>query len=265
MNIESSVLSQFPELVHGFSTAAHGNMSYKKGDTQADGNNRSFYAELDINPNKYQIINPELRHGGNVAVVKSRLCRYGYTEVHKYSPEVIAFERGPQKYTPAKDAYKGIDACLSNSTGCLITIRPADCAPVFVYDPKRFAFGIIHASTSTLFSGIIERALNMMRGFFGSRCEDIVCYIGPGICASAYSLESTGLYQRVLHAELDPAEAAAYDPKKKVLNELEKCGIPAENIESSPICTASSNGTFFSNHASKGNDPRRMLAVIGLR
>ncbi len=265
MNIESSVLSQFPELVYGFSTAKNGNMSYKKGDPEADKNNRSFYAELGIDPGKYQIINPELRHGGNVAVVKSRLCHFGYTEVHKYSPEVIAFEKGTQRYTPAKDAYKGIDACLSNSPGCLITLRPADCAPVFVYDPRRFVFGIIHASTSTMFSGIIERALNMMRGFFGSGCKDILCFIGPGICREAYDLRSTGLYKRILHAKLTDAQASSYDPKKKIVEELQTSGIPSENIEVSPICTASSNGDFFSNYASQGKDPRRMLAVIGLR
>ena len=265
MFVKSTVLSQFPELVHGMSNASLGNMSYKKGDPDADKNNRTFYAILGIDPERYQILNPELRHGGNVAVVQPNFLKRGYTGIKKDSGEAAAFEKGPLTFTSEKDAYRGIDACVSNSPKCLITIRPADCAPVFLYCPCKQVFGIAHASTASLFSGIIERTINMMRGYFGCNSSEIFVFVGPSISSAAYKLCTTGLYKRVLSKTMTPEQVAAYDPKGKIVEELHKAGILPDHIEVSPICTASSNGEFFSNYASKGKDTRRHLAVIGLR
>ncbi|MBD3281329.1 hypothetical protein GF391_01130 [Candidatus Uhrbacteria bacterium] len=263
MLVKSQVLSQFTELVCGFSTAADGNMSYKKGDPEADANNRAFYAKLGIDPDKYQILNPELRHGGNVAVAKTALLKKGYTEINMYSSEVMVFEKGPLKYTSARDALRGIDAVMSNRTRCLLTIRPADCGPLYIYDPSKKAFGLIHCSTASLFSKIIERGINMMRGYFGSQPGDIHCYLGPGISYDAYELCTTGLYHRILRDEMSMEQAIAYDPKGHVKAELQKSGIPKQHIEISPLCTASPDALFFSNH--RDQDPRRHIAVIGLR
>lgn len=264
MLAESYALSQFQQqLVYGFSEAADGNMSYKKGDPDADTNNRTFYAKLDIDPERYQILNPELRHGGNVAVVKPMLFRSGYTQINMYSPEVIVFEKGPLKYTAARDALRGIDAVFCNRQGCLLTIRPADCGPLFVFDPIKKVFGLVHCSTASLFSGIVERGINLMRGYFGSQKEDILCYLGPCISAESYELYTTGLYHHVLHNEMTADEAAAYDPKDRIRTDLLKVGIPRKNIEVSQLCTASDDARFFSNH--RDQDPRRHLAVIGLR
>ncbi len=262
MLVQSSVLSQFSELIYGFSTTADGNMSYKKNDPEADRNNRAFYAKLNVNPDHYQILNPELRHGGNVAVVKPLLLRNGYTEINMYSSEVMVFEKGTPKYTSAPDALRGIDAVFCNRPKCLLTIRPADCGPLYVFDPIKKAFGLIHCSTASIFSEIISRGINMMRGVFGSKPKDIHCFLGPCISVDAYELYTTGLYQRVLHNEITADEAAAYDPKKRISDDLQITGIPESNIEVSPFCTASDDATFFSNH--RDQDPRRHIAVIGL-
>ncbi len=265
MATESQLLSQFSELIVGFSTAADGNMSYKKDDPYADKNNRAFYAKLGVNPDNYQILNPELRHGSNVAVVKPNIFKRGYSEIDKYSNEAITFEKGPLTFTSCPTAYRGIDACISQRQKCLITIRPADCGPVFIYDPINKVFGLMHASTASLFSGVVPRTINMMRGYFGSQAADILCFVGPCISVSAYELCTTNLYKRLLHKLMSAEEASTYDPKEKIRQNLLLAGISEGNIEISNVCTASSNGEYFSNHASAGKDVRRHLAVIGLR
>jgi len=265
MFTRSQVLSNFPELICGFSAATDGNMSYKKNDPDADKNNRAFYAKLGIKESDYQILNPELRHTSNVAVVKPLICKRGYTDIHKYSSEIIAFEKGPLTFTSCSTAFLGIDACVSNRRGCLITIRPADCGPVFIYDPVKKVFGLMHASTASLFSGVVERTINMIRGYFGSHVADIRCYVGPCISVRAYELCTTNLYKRLLHKLMSAEEASTYDPKEKIRQDLLLAGVFEKNIEISDICTASSGGKYFSNHASGGQDVRRHLAVIGLR
>ncbi len=264
MLIQSQALSQFPELIVGFSTAEDGNMSYKKNDPEADKNNRAFYAKLNVDPGKYEILNPELRHSGNVALVTPGIARRGYTEIHKYSNETRKCIKGPLDYSFAPDSFRGIDACVSQSTGCLITIRPADCGAIFVYNPYRRVFGLIHASTATLFAGIIARTLKLMHDSFDSVIDETMFFVGPCIGKDQYDLRKSGLYKKYLHTLITPEQAEAFDIKEKILEDLLSAGAAETNIEFNTACTAVSDD-FFSNHASNGSDPRRMLAVIGLR
>ncbi len=264
MLIQSQALSQFPELIVGFSTAVDGNMSYKKYDSEAEKNNRAFYAKLNVDPDGYEILNPELRHTGNVALVAPRIARRGYTEIDKYSNETRKFFKGSLIFSSASDAFRGIDACFSKHRGCLITIRPADCGAIFVYNPYQRIFGLIHASTATLFSGIIARTLQNMSECFNSMVGETLFFIGPCIGKDQYDLRKSGLYKRYLHTLITPEQAESFDIKEKILEDLLTAGAAETNIEFNTACTAVSDD-FFSNHASNGKDPRRMLAVIGLR
>jgi|GEM_PF-2328486 len=264
MLIQSQLLSRFPELIVGFSTASDGNMSYKKNDPNADANNRAFYAKLGVNPDKYEIINPELRHSSNIALVAPRIACKGYTEIDKYSNEARKFSKGILNFSTAPDAFRGIDACISNQPNCLITIRPADCGVIFVYNPYLRVYGLIHASTATLFADIISRTLKFMYDCFNSVVNDTLFFIGPCISKEQYDLRKSKLYKKYLHSLITPEQAKAFDIKEKILEDLLCAKVAETNIEFNTTCTALSN-EFFSNHASNGSDKRRMLAVIGLR
>ncbi|MFZ6015363.1 MAG: polyphenol oxidase family protein [Patescibacteria group bacterium] len=265
MLIKSALLSKFPKLVHGFSAAADGNMTYKNDiDGNAETNNRRFLSALGINPDDYQILNPELKHGNTVVIVEPTPMMSGYTEIDKYGSEVIYTQNGTLQFTLDKDAMRGIDACFSQSQGCLITMRPADCAVIFVFDPENNVFGLIHAGVAGLYSGIIHRSFETLRRKFGTSAKYVHCYVSPSISAQAYDVTAGRLYKKILHQYLPPEQARHFNPKARAVELLKNADILPEHIELSHECTATGD-KFFSNHRSRGQDPRRMLAVIGLR
>ena len=268
--IQSKLLLPYTDIVHGFSTKADGNMSYKRDiDQRAESNNTVFLFKLGINKKACQIINPELRHGNTVALVEPVPHRSGYTEVDKYSPEVIRVINGTLEFTDVKDAQRGIDACFSNRRECFITMRPADCAIIFVYDPITTVYGLIHIGTAGLFSGLIQRSVDALRLWFSVNPRDLICFVGPSISAQAYDLKSSGIYKRVLHNYLTEQEARCFDPQARLLELLKNADITAEHIDQSVECTASKNSRFYSNHRCKTDTERaaegRMLAIIGKR
>lgn len=267
MPIKSLLLSQFRVLIHGFSTAADGNMTYKHDvNHDTDVNNRNFLTKLGINPNDYQILNPELRHGNAVAIVEPTPMVCGYTEIDKYSQEVTYVHNGTLQFTMDKDAMRGLDACFSQNQGCLITMRPADCATIFVFDPEHMVFGLIHAGVAGLFSGIIHRSFDVLHRKFSTNGRYVHCYVGPSISAQAYDLTAGRLYKQILHLYLPPEQAKHFNPKARIVELLKNENVTPEHIELSTDCTGSGDGDqFFSNHRSRGQEQRRMLAVIGLR
>lgn len=245
-------------------------MSYKRDfDGKADANNRAFLNSLGINPDKKQIINPVVSQGNRIALMQPLPKRKGYTEIDSACAEVLKHTDCRSEFTQGQAKLTGIDACFSSSSDCYLTIRPADCAVIFVIDPKNNVFGLIHVGTAGIFSGVISRALDSMRLWFGSNLQDIVCFASPSISAAAYKLPQTNIYKKHLGRLISPEDAEAYNPKEKIMNQLLLCGILPNHIELSPHCTASNSSLYFSHHLCKTDVERatlgRMLAIIGLR
>jgi hypothetical protein len=134
-----------------------------------------------------------------------------------------------------------------------------------------------------------------MRFHFGSRPRDIKAAIGPGIHGCCYEVgeevhtqfETQFSYASKLFREVeDPnpvrekypmlfltARAPGHSilPKKIFLDLVESnrqqllaLGVPAKNIEASPLCTSCRPDLLFSYRAGKGRTGR-MLGVVGIR
>lgn len=72
-------------------------------------------------------------------------------------------------------------------TSIVLTVRVADCVPLFFVDEKNQNFGVVHAG----WKGAIQHiAARMIRTFInnGSSSQDIKMFIGPHICAKCYSI-----------------------------------------------------------------------------
>jgi YfiH family protein len=63
----------------------------------------------------------------------------------------------------------------------VLTIFSADCIPVLLYDPVRRVVAAVHAGWVGTARGIASRAAEKMTAVFGSRPDDILAAIGPGI------------------------------------------------------------------------------------
>ena len=190
--------------------------------------------------------------------------------------------------------WKG-DGLMTAEPGLLLGIQTADCIPVLVADRKRRAVAAFHAGWRGTVQRIVETGIGRMRLQFGSRPEDLVAAIGPGIGPCCYvvgeevlsEFESQFAYARELFREVydaDPVRTkypmlfltqrapghSSIGPSLHLdlieanRRQLLAAGLKPRSIQSIGGCTSCQPELFFSHRASQGH-AGRMLSVIGIR
>jgi polyphenol oxidase len=277
-------LSQFPWLVHGFSTRLGGfsraygknalNLGFTKDDSKAavERNRAAFLAGLGAKtqPN---------RESGLWPLVTAR-------QVHSDIIRLVDSTHESQLVG---------DGLITDKPGLLLGIQTADCLPIILVDPKRRAVGVFHAGWRGTVKRIVEKGVGEMRRRFGSRARDLRAAIGPGIHGCCYEVgpevrdqfESQFAYAEKLFREVEEsnpvrekypmlfltARAPGHSelPKKIYLDLVEAnrqqllaVGVPAKSIEASPLCTNCRTDLLFSYRAEKGKTGR-MMGAVGIR
>jgi polyphenol oxidase len=187
------------------------------------------------------------------------------------------------------------DGLMTAEPGLLLAIQTADCIPVLVADRKRRAVAAFHAGWRGTVKRIVERGVGRMRLEFGSRPEDLIAAIGPGIGACCYGVgeevlsefESQFTYARELFREVsdsDPVRtkypmlfltqrAPGHSPTGPSLHldlieanrrQLRAAGLKPRAIKAVGGCTNCQPELFFSYRGSRGHTGR-MMSVIGVR
>ncbi|WP_457606603.1 peptidoglycan editing factor PgeF [Nitratifractor sp.] len=157
------------------------------------------------------------------------------------------------------------DALVTSESGVVLTILTADCLPILFYDPASHAIGAAHAGWKGSAASIAVRTVEVMSERFGSRPEEIVAVIGPGIGGCCYEVseelaDAFSAYPEALswgkegRPHLDLAEVNR--------RQLEGAGLHPERIEVSPHCTACESDRFFSYRQSGGCAGRFLSAIM---
>ncbi len=187
------------------------------------------------------------------------------------------------------------DGLMTAVTGLLLGIQVADCIPVLVADRKRRAVAAFHAGWRGTVKRIVELGIGRMRLEFGSRPEDLVAAIGPGVGACCYSVgdevyssfESQFIYAHELFREVfdsDPVRTRYpmlfltqrapghsdigprlhLDLVEANRRQLLDAGLKPGAIKLVGGCTSCQTELFFSHRAAQGR-AGRMMGVIGIR
>jgi hypothetical protein len=201
------------------------------------------------------------------------------------------------RFAAASDApqpCKG-DGLITNAPGLLLAVQTADCIPVLVADRRQRVVAAFHAGWRGTAKRIVESGVGRMRLEYGSRPQDLIAAIGPGIGACCYavgeevfsSFESQFAYFADLFCEVydsDPVRtkypmlfltqrAPGHSPIGPNLHldlveanrrQLLAAGLAARSIKVVGGCTSCQRDLFFSHRSSKGH-AGRMMAVIGIR
>lgn len=191
------------------------------------------------------------------------------------------------------EPHKG-DGLITDHPGLLLGIQTADCSPVLVADRKRRVVAAFHAGWRGTVSRIVESGIGRMRLEFGSKPEDLIAAIGPGVGPCCYAVgeellsafESQFSYARELFHEVydtDPVRtkypmlfltqrAPGHSPIGPSLHlnlveanrrQLLAVGVKPTAIKIVGGCTACQPELFFSHRTSRGH-AGRMLSVIGI-
>jgi purine-nucleoside/S-methyl-5'-thioadenosine phosphorylase / adenosine deaminase len=277
--LHSDRLSRLPWLVHGFSTRvggtsrAYGGKALNLGFTKQD--SRS-------------------------AVARNRVAFLSKLGVEGKHPWPLVTLR--QIHSDLIHCVSGVpeqpivgDGLVTATPELLLAIQTADCLPVIVVDTKQHAVGVFHAGWRGTVKRIVEKGVGEMRRWFGSCPRDMAAAIGPGVHNCCYTVgeevrenfgSQFGYAASLFHEmkESDPvrekypllfltARAPGHStlPVNIFLNlveanrrQLMDAGVPARNIEFSPLCTSCRTELLFSYRAEKGVTGR-LLGVAGVR
>lgn len=149
------------------------------------------------------------------------------------------------------------DAMISRAPGLALAIRTADCLPILMADPRNRAVAAIHAGWRGVVSEIAPKAIQAMRRQFGTRPEDLVIAIGPGIGPCCFEVGPDVSVQFGMEAR------AKVDLVETTRRQLGRNGVPDQQICASGLCSYC-NATLFESYRRDREAAGRMIAVIAV-
>jgi polyphenol oxidase len=231
----SSLLSQFPDVIHGFSSKVHGTMKTVK-------NRKAFQTRLGVD--NQPCISMEQIHGNT-----------------------IFWLTGPTVFSvPGVDGIAWYAGTGTNPIPVL-SVYTADCVPMLFFDPKTKIIGAVHAGwKGTLAQISIVMVSSMVT--HGAVAKDIHVAIGPHIGACCYWIDERRkesfasknmeswliLVNRIWHADLG----------KINYEQLLQSGVLGTHIDTMVSCTSCQNDSFFS-YRKEGENTGRMIGIISYK
>ena len=293
--LESAKLSEFPWLVHAFSTRKGGvskppcaglNLGFTDCDKseRVEQNRRRFFSEL-------------AGENFTAALVHQVHSSHTFAVTRNASHQVVYQPPGNEAPASAMADSPAGDGLITAQPGVLLTIRIADCLPALLVDPRQRVVAAIHAGWRGALARIIEKGVGDMRRAFGSNPQDLIAVLGPSIRSCCYEVGEevveafNGKFaaaERFFRKLPDSPEAAtdrhaflfqsAYPPGHApehlpaacldliavAQDQLESASVKPENVLVTDYCTACRTDLFFS-HRHEGGVTGRQIAAIGIR
>ena len=178
--------------------------------------------------------------------------------------------------------YSDIDGLITDTPGVVLSAFFADCIPLYFADPAHKAVGLAHSGWKGTLDKIGAVLIAKMGEEFGTRPEDLIAGIGPGICQDCYEVseEVAKKFKEVFITDKENAGFKALNPADILrpcrkghyyldlwkTNEyiLINSGIKPENIYTAGICTRCNSNLLFS-HRAMGEDRGNLAAFIGIK
>ncbi len=156
------------------------------------------------------------------------------------------------------------DAMISRTPGAWLAIRTADCIPILMADPRTRAIAAVHAGWRGTVERIAQEAVRVLGSHFGSRPEDLVVAIGPGICAKCYEVgpEVATRFQSWFPERQDLDRVTRIDLAEANWKQLVAAGLNPASIDRGAPCTSCRIEEFHSHRRSQGKPGRMFSALV---
>jgi polyphenol oxidase len=166
-----------------------------------------------------------------------------------------------------------IDGMVTNLYGVTLVTLHADCLPLYFLDPVNHAIGLAHSGWRGTKQAIGIRTMETMEKAFGSKREDLLVCIGPGIGRSAFEvgMEVVEAFTELLGEERASQVILPLQNGKALLdltltNEMLflEAGVLRDHLVSTDLCTFQRPDLFFS-HRRDGSNRGSMAAFLQLQ
>jgi polyphenol oxidase len=270
--LQVSAFSDFPWLVHGFSTSQGGvtplhgekilNLAFTEWDARAhvQKNRRLFQSAI---------------HADGLTLVALK----------QFHSDVVC------DFSAAPDEPCNGDAAITNSPNLLLGVQTADCVPILLVDSQNRAVAAVHAGWRGTLHRIVEKTIGRMTMQYGTRPADLLAAIGPAIGGCCYEVgtEVAAAFQSQFAQAPEwfdelrtgdepnplqwlnqfppghqpPPKNVHLDLRKANSAQLQAAGVRDQNIFVSDLCTACRPDLLFS-YRKQGAESGRMMAAIGI-
>jgi polyphenol oxidase len=287
--LESPGFARLDWLVHGFSTRPGGVSEFplkQDGRTAAEKALNLGFTEWD---SPERVLENRRSFFASFGAAKMRVV--GLRQIHSDIIHVVGAADIPQ----GEQAPKG-DALITREPGVLLVVQTADCIPILLADAKHRVVAAIHSGWRGTAQRIAEKTLGRMQMEFGTRPQDVVAALGPGIGGCCYEVGHevvkefaakfpnarewfAGPFDALENGDNDPnwlpwltmRPPGHAPPAPRVQLDLiaanrailASAGIAPEKIQSSDLCTSCRTDLFFSYRRERITG--RMMAAIGIR
>ena len=170
-----------------------------------------------------------------------------------------------------------VDGLITNKPGITLTSKNADCILFLFYDPVKRVIANVHSGWRGTFEKIAEKAVQKMINYYGSKAEDILCFISPCIRKDHFEVEEdvkelcesifgfTGRTEEFIElGEIEDGVQKYYIDTvliNKIL--LESLGLKERNIIDCGICS-SCNGDRIESVRVDGESSGRATMIVTL-
>ncbi len=299
--LKASPLAQLDWLVHGFSTRPGGaseldSAPHRAGRRESRGARNETERVLNLAFTDWDTRERVLENRTKFyrAIRAGTLQPIALRQIHSD----ISY-RVDSALSQSKNAPQG-DALFTREPGFLLAVQTADCIPILFADTRLRAVAAIHAGWRGTLRRIAAKTLGRMQMEFGTRPEDVIAALGPGIGRCCYEVGEDvarefnaqfpnardwfdGPFDALSSGESDPnwlpwltMKPPGHAPPPLRVNLdliaanraiLEDAGVSAVNIVSADYCTACRTDLFFSYRRERatGRPIGRMMAAIGIR
>lgn len=175
------------------------------------------------------------------------------------------------------DTFTNIDGLLTNVHSLSLSLRFADCTPIYLYDTRNNIIGNIHSGWKGTVKKISTVGVKKMISEYNSNPENIIACIGPSIGKCHFEVdedvknifEDTFNYMNLTNHIIKKGKIKngkqKYFIDTNLINRilLQDVGLLPENIIESNICTVCNSNMIHSYRADKDCSGRN-TAIIGL-
>ena len=148
--------------------------------------------------------------------------------------------------TSPENDLQAYDGLITTDAGLMLTIVTADCVPIFLYDPRNLAIGLVHSGREGCAKEIAARAVEKMQECYGTNSAELLCYLGPYLSAKHHEVQEKdleGFYKNFSESECKKIIASKnnghyqIDMGQAIEATLTRAGVKPENIQDDHVCT----------------------------
>ncbi len=173
---------------------------------------------------------------------------------------------------PGTGLFGKFDSLVTNDPKVAVMMTHADCLAVILCDPQTRSVGVVHAGWRGTVANVSGAAVRTMIDSFGAGPEEVLAFIGPGICVDCYAVgdEVVEAWERVKPANGDTALDRPnghwhFDLAEANRLQLRAEGLRDDAIERSDICTRCGGSSWFSHRGQGAGDWTIRLHHLGGR